>query len=96
MIKYKAPEITDGEPFPDFAQAIGWVLTCFVLVPIPLMFIYKLFTAEGDFMERLHSITTPTDEWGPNDGSDKKPISDGHEMSRKYGLDNPGAINMHI
>ena len=96
MIKYKAPEIRDGVPFPQFAQVIGWILTCIVLFPIPAMFLYKLYRAKGSLMERLIIITSPTAEWGPNDGSDKRPIAESFDMTRKYGLDNPGAINPNI
>ncbi|XP_052214722.1 sodium- and chloride-dependent glycine transporter 2-like isoform X2 [Dreissena polymorpha] len=93
MIKFKAPEITKGVPYPEFAQAIGWALTAIVLVPIPLVFVYKFIRAEGGILERLRFITIPDDTWGPNDGSDKRPLQNNYELDRKYGLDNPGAVN---
>jgi len=93
MIMYKAPEITKGNPYPAFAQAIGWALTAVVLCPIPLTFIYKMFRAEGSIIERLKEITTPASDWGPNDDSMKRGLTNAYEMERKYGLDNPGAVN---
>lgn len=96
MAAYNPPEISKGEPFPQFAQAIGWVLTTIVLLPIPITFLYKLYKAKGSVMERLRIITTPTPLWGPNDGKDRKPLENAYRLDRKYGLDNPGAVNNHI
>lgn len=93
MVKYKPPEISDGVPFPGFAQAIGWCLTVFVLMPIPITFLYKLYMAKGNILERMREITTPASDWGPNDGSSRTPLADTYAMERKYGLDNPGAVN---
>lgn len=96
MVEYHPPEISKGNPYPQFAQGIGWALTVFVLLPIPVTFLYKLFTAKGSFVERIRTITTPTSEWGPNDGKGKLPLDNAYGMERKYGLDNPGAVNSHI
>lgn len=96
MVEYNPPEISKNVPFPQFAQGIGWALTCIVLLPIPVTFLYKLYKAQGSLMTRLRTITTPTSEWGPNDGKDRKPLEDAYHMERKYGLDNPGAVNSHI
>lgn len=95
MAAYKPPEISKGEPFPQFAQAIGWVLTVIVLLPIPVTFLYKLYKAKGSIVERLRIITTPTAEWGPNDGKDRRNLDNPYHMEMKYGLDNP-AMNNHI
>ena len=40
MVKYDPPMYEEGVPFPPFAQAIGWVLLCVVLCPVPLWFLY--------------------------------------------------------
>ncbi|KAH3823019.1 sodium- and chloride-dependent neutral and basic amino acid transporter B(0+)-like [Dreissena polymorpha] len=89
MIKFKSPEITKDVPYPEFGQGIGFALTALVLIPIPLMFLYKFFNAKGSVMERLRKITTPDETWGPNDGSMKDPKTEGFNMSKKYGVDNP-------
>lgn len=96
MIDYNPPEISKGVPFPKFAQGIGWALTTIVLIPIPITFLYKLYTAKGSIGERLCTITTPTADWGPNDGSDRKPLENTYNMESKYSLDNPGAVSLHI
>lgn len=51
MAQYKPLEISDGVEYPQYAQTIGWILTCFVMCPIPIYFIYKVVTAEGSLME---------------------------------------------
>ncbi|KAH3821639.1 hypothetical protein DPMN_123404 [Dreissena polymorpha] len=95
MIKFKelAPEISKGVPFPDFAQGIGLGLTALVLIPIPVVFLYKFLTAKGNLLERLRSITTPDKTWGPNDGSMKRPLTNGVDMVAVYGIDNPAVVS---
>ncbi|WAR15067.1 S6A14-like protein [Mya arenaria] len=93
MVKFTPPKISKDVPYPEFAQGIGWALTIVVLLPIPITFVYKFIRAEGGLIDRLREITTPDADWGPNDGSDKRPLQNTFEMERKYGLDNPGAVN---
>lgn len=71
MVKYNPPNYPDlpligskKMPYPEYAQALGWLLTIFGLVPIPLYFLYKLFTAKSSgFADKMAEITTPTAEW---------------------------------
>jgi hypothetical protein len=51
MVEYKPLEISDGVPYPEYGQAIGWALLCFVMTPVPIFFIYKLVKASGSLME---------------------------------------------
>ncbi|XP_052261295.1 sodium- and chloride-dependent neutral and basic amino acid transporter B(0+)-like [Dreissena polymorpha] len=92
MIKFKSPEITKGVPYPLFARGIGFALTALVLIPIPLTFLYTFFTAKGTVFERLRTITTPDDTWGPNDGSMKHRLVNTVEMVAKHGIDNPEVV----
>lgn len=93
MVQYKPIEISEDVPYPQYAQSIGWVLTCFVMCPIPIYFVYKFLRTEGSIVQRLKEITTPTEAWGPNDGSDKIKMYQ-PEPARKYGIDNPNSTHM--
>ncbi|KAK0061117.1 sodium- and chloride-dependent neutral and basic amino acid transporter B(0+), partial [Biomphalaria pfeifferi] len=42
MVRYKPPSLSDGTPFPHFAQSIGWTLLSIVLCPIPLLFVWRM------------------------------------------------------
>ncbi|KAL3861998.1 hypothetical protein ACJMK2_008004 [Sinanodonta woodiana] len=98
MVEYRPPKINDNLDYPEFAQIIGWTLTCFVLCPIPLTFLYMLFTANGSLRQRLRTITTPTPQWGPNDGleRDSNWTDDTDSISdEKQGIDNP-VISSHV
>ena len=95
MIRFQelAPEISKGVPFPQFAQAIGFGLTAVVLIPIPVMFLWKFYTATENFHERMRTITTPDKTWGPNDGSMKNRLTtNGLNMVANYGIDNPAVV----
>ena len=51
MAQYDPPSYEKGVPFPAFAQAIGWVLLCVVLCPVPLWFLYhavKTYSQNSD------------------------------------------------
>ncbi|KAK3599573.1 hypothetical protein CHS0354_035811 [Potamilus streckersoni] len=93
MAKYNPPKINKELDYPEFAQVIGWLITVFVICPIPLMFFCKLYQAKGNLIKRLKTITTPTTEWGPNDGSLAHEIRmDYIAHGGKHGLDNPAVI----
>ncbi|KAL3861991.1 hypothetical protein ACJMK2_007997 [Sinanodonta woodiana] len=91
MVKYSPPYVTKDLAYPEFAQSIGWAITAFVLCPIPLTFVFQfVFRAEGSLLQRLKTITTPTSEWGPNDGSmTRDQQMDFITNDEKHGNDNP-------
>ena len=43
MVEYNPPTYDGDEPFPQFAQSIGWVLCGWVLCPIPIWFFYHFY-----------------------------------------------------
>ncbi|KAL3861992.1 hypothetical protein ACJMK2_007998 [Sinanodonta woodiana] len=94
MVKYSPPMIDNDHAYPQFAQNIGWGITALVMCPIPLTFLYKLiFQANGTLWQRLVTITTPTSEWGPNDGSKKRNIQmDNIASNGKYAYDNSAVV----
>ncbi|KAL4234419.1 Sodium- and chloride-dependent creatine transporter 1 [Mactra antiquata] len=53
--------------YPDSAEVIGWCLAFAIISPMFIVFIYKLITSEGSFIEKLKSIRKSSDIWGPND-----------------------------
>lgn len=55
----------EGEEFPDWADAIGWLMTFTVIVSIIGGAIVTLCTAEGDLKQKWQYATKPTVEWGP-------------------------------
>ncbi|KAL3861996.1 hypothetical protein ACJMK2_008002 [Sinanodonta woodiana] len=93
MAQYNPPMINDNVPYPQFAQIIGWIIASFVMCPVPLVFLYKLYQAKGSLWERLRTITMPTSEWGPNDGSMKQEVEmDNLANDMKCGIDNPVVV----
>ncbi|KAK6177372.1 hypothetical protein SNE40_015486 [Patella caerulea] len=90
MVKYSPPKYPTDEPFPEFAQGIGWALSALVMCPIPIYFLYSFFTAPGGFIEKLKFITTPSDKWQPNDGN-RAYLTQSQDTLQmgKYGVENP-------
>ncbi|XP_041808355.1 sodium- and chloride-dependent neutral and basic amino acid transporter B(0+) [Chelmon rostratus] len=51
--------------FPDWGLALGWCMTVFILLWIPVTAVYKLIRAEGNPWKRLKSLCSPSEEWHP-------------------------------
>jgi len=51
--------------FPAWGVAIGWCMTAFCLLWIPVVAAYKLFKAEGNMWMRLKSVCSPSKDWHP-------------------------------
>ena len=45
--------------YPEFGEAIGWLLALASMVWIPGVAIYKYVRGEGSLMERLKKLTSP-------------------------------------
>ncbi|KAL8571105.1 hypothetical protein ACOMHN_010566 [Nucella lapillus] len=95
MIKYVPPKYDNGEPYPQFAQTIGWVILAVVLSPVPLWFffhLYRTFSRNSDkpLIEKVALLFRPTDEWRPSDGSQRYILPNNTlPMQDKQGMDNP-------
>ncbi|GFO21963.1 hypothetical protein PoB_004846800 [Plakobranchus ocellatus] len=102
MINYSSPQYPNDEDFPEFAQAIGWILLAVALSPVPLWFIYlflKSYTKSSitTFRERMNFMFAPTDQWVPADGKQRYLLPDGAGHGPAYpmyktGIDNPAII----
>ena len=53
--------------FPGWADGIGWTLAVLMVIPIPIVMLYKIGRADPylSLREKLSELTSPTDEWGP-------------------------------
>lgn len=53
------------DKYPEWADALGWMMTMFVLVTIFVASLCVFIRTPGSFGERMKYLTTPTNEWGP-------------------------------
>ncbi|KAL7843527.1 hypothetical protein AOLI_G00250390 [Acnodon oligacanthus] len=51
--------------YPQWGIALGWCMTVFCLVWIPIVAVWKLVKASGNPWQRLKSVCSPTEDWGP-------------------------------
>lgn len=73
MVHYVPPKYANGESYPIYAQALGWILAAGMLSPIPIYFFYLLKKSykEPDIKtweERKSFLFAPNRNWIPNDG----------------------------
>uniref|UniRef100_A0A671UHP2 Transporter n=1 Tax=Sparus aurata TaxID=8175 RepID=A0A671UHP2_SPAAU len=51
--------------YPDWGVALGWCISAFVIIWIPVVAVYKLLRAEGSPWKRLKLLCSPSEEWRP-------------------------------
>ncbi|XP_071534342.1 sodium-dependent proline transporter-like [Panulirus ornatus] len=61
-----APASYRGEPFPWWAQGLGWLSALLSMLAVPAYFLYYLSCgSRGNLSKRLKSGVTPLETWGP-------------------------------
>ncbi|XP_069117884.1 sodium- and chloride-dependent glycine transporter 2-like isoform X2 [Argopecten irradians] len=68
FVRYRPPTYGSYE-YPEYTHVIGWLLSCSIVVPIPLVIIVKIVNLQGSFMERWNTLTQPSRDWGPSDSA---------------------------
>uniref|UniRef100_A0AAR2JWL8 Transporter n=1 Tax=Pygocentrus nattereri TaxID=42514 RepID=A0AAR2JWL8_PYGNA len=64
LYTFTAPTYGSVE-YPQWGIALGWCMTVFCLVWIPIVAVWKLVKASGNPWQRLKSVCSPTKDWGP-------------------------------
>ncbi|KAI5093587.1 sodium- and chloride-dependent neutral and basic amino acid transporter B(0+) [Silurus meridionalis] len=61
---FNAPTYGSVE-YPQWGIALGWCMTAFCLMWIPIVAVWKIMKASGNLWQRLKSTSSPTEDWGP-------------------------------
>ncbi|KAK9966499.1 hypothetical protein ABG768_003607 [Culter alburnus] len=51
--------------YPDWGISLGWCMTAFCLIWIPILAIWKVYKASGGPWQRIKAACSPTEDWGP-------------------------------
>ncbi|KAI1890543.1 hypothetical protein AGOR_G00154770 [Albula goreensis] len=51
--------------YPQWGVSVGWCMTAFCLIWIPIFAIWKVVNAEGSLWQRVKTATSSTEDWGP-------------------------------
>ncbi|XP_051957084.1 sodium- and chloride-dependent neutral and basic amino acid transporter B(0+) [Xyrauchen texanus] len=51
--------------YPEWGNALGWCMTAFCLIWIPIVAIWKVYKANGSPWQRVKTACSPTEDWGP-------------------------------
>ncbi|CAG5136545.1 unnamed protein product, partial [Candidula unifasciata] len=98
MINYSPPAYDNGTPYPDFAQALGWVVLTIALCPVPLGFMWRLLKgiqnpAVTNAKEMCHFLFSPTPQWRPNDKAERTILPEGAANGQDFHMDKQNGIN---
>ncbi|XP_069117878.1 sodium- and chloride-dependent GABA transporter 2-like [Argopecten irradians] len=63
--KYRPPTYGLYE-YPEYTRVIGWVISCSIVIPIPLHIAWHLTKLKGTLKQRWAALTRPNPEWGPS------------------------------
>merc|ERR1712059_143414 len=55
--------------FPAWANGLGWCITFSSIIGIPIVAIIKILQEEGSFINRVHRLLQPSEDWGPSASS---------------------------
>lgn len=75
LVTYSPLEYS-GYKYPDWGEAIGWIMALSSIVCIPVVMVYKLATTPGSLRERWDTLTTPSLK-------NQSPEANGHNFSRE-------------
>ncbi|XP_031423689.1 sodium- and chloride-dependent neutral and basic amino acid transporter B(0+) [Clupea harengus] len=59
------PPTYGSVPYPDWGVSLGWCITAFCLIWIPIVAVWKVAAASGSLWQRVKTTCRPTDKWGP-------------------------------
>ncbi|XP_033733686.1 sodium-dependent dopamine transporter-like [Pecten maximus] len=68
FVTYRPPKYGWYE-YPEYTRVIGWVLSCSIVIPIPLHIIWKFTNVKGTMMQKWTILTQPNCDWGPSDSA---------------------------
>ncbi|XP_026131622.1 sodium- and chloride-dependent neutral and basic amino acid transporter B(0+)-like [Carassius auratus] len=51
--------------YPDWGLALGWCMTAFCLIWIPILAVWNVYKASGSPWQRIKAACSPTEDWGP-------------------------------
>ncbi|XP_069795977.1 sodium- and chloride-dependent GABA transporter 3 isoform X2 [Narcine bancroftii] len=60
IVRYKPLKYNNVYVYPDWGYALGWALALSSMICIPLGFIFKIWSTEGSFFEKIKKLTTPS------------------------------------
>ncbi|XP_066528453.1 sodium- and chloride-dependent neutral and basic amino acid transporter B(0+) [Hoplias malabaricus] len=86
LYTFTAPTYGSVE-YPQWGIALGWCMTAFCLVWIPIVAVWKCVKATGSPWQRLKSACSPTEDWGP--------YLEKHKGER-YGQDGMNATDVYV
>ncbi|KAK3536935.1 hypothetical protein QTP86_027053 [Hemibagrus guttatus] len=64
LYTFTAPTYGSVE-YPQWGIALGWCMTAFCLMWIPIVAVWKTLKASGSLWQRLKLTSLPTEDWGP-------------------------------
>ncbi|XP_053530161.1 sodium- and chloride-dependent neutral and basic amino acid transporter B(0+) isoform X2 [Ictalurus punctatus] len=64
LYTFTAPTYGSVE-YPQWGIALGWCMTAFCLMWIPIVAVWKIMKSSGSFWQRLKLTSSPTEDWGP-------------------------------
>uniref|UniRef100_A0A8C1CXZ7 Transporter n=1 Tax=Cyprinus carpio carpio TaxID=630221 RepID=A0A8C1CXZ7_CYPCA len=51
--------------YPDWGISLGWCISAFCLIWIPIVAVWKVYKASGGPWQRIKAACSPTEDWGP-------------------------------
>ncbi|XP_060083068.1 sodium- and chloride-dependent glycine transporter 1-like [Ylistrum balloti] len=83
FVTYRPPKYGSYE-YPEYTRVIGWVISCSVVIPIPLHIIWQLTKLKGTLKQRWTTLTQPSSTWGPSDSAQRSQLMEWLHTKRSF------------
>ncbi|XP_078542068.1 sodium- and chloride-dependent neutral and basic amino acid transporter B(0+)-like isoform X2 [Lissotriton helveticus] len=81
--------------YPTWGLNLGWCMTAFTIIWIPVVAIYKIWAADGTLFQRLKSVLKPAPNWGPASKKDRgERYKDMVDDKQSNAIETPAATEM--
>ncbi|KAG2464382.1 S6A14 protein, partial [Polypterus senegalus] len=64
LVTFSAPSY-GPIPYPVWGTVLGWLMTAFCIIWIPIFAVFNFAKARGGILERFRQICSPIPDWGP-------------------------------
>ncbi|XP_033736055.1 sodium- and chloride-dependent glycine transporter 2-like [Pecten maximus] len=83
FVKYRPPKYGSYE-YPEYTRVIGWVISCSVVIPIPLYIVWKFNKLNGTLKQKWTNLTQPSCDWGPSESAKRREYLDCSQTERTW------------
>ncbi|XP_038046150.1 sodium- and chloride-dependent glycine transporter 2-like isoform X2 [Patiria miniata] len=81
-MNWSKPLYNNIDPYPLWADAIGWMMILFAIIWIPVILMFEFLRSPGNLTQRWEAMSNPRESWGPALGKFRLEAYETHAKNR--------------